>query len=294
MLKQLSLSRRLFLGKLIFFLAACQTVELSAQKKIVIGVVSYDEGQRTIEQYSSLVDYLGSQLKAIIEFEPAYNEIKAIEQIQRGRWSLVFAPPGLAAIAISEAQYLPLFPLEGLKNSRSVIVVPKDSPSQNSLDLKDKVIAFGQPGSASSYYIPIYNLYGLALAEARFAPTPKTTMQWLAEGEIAAGAMSLAEFERYRTEFTQGQFRILLTDAHDIPSGAILVGPQVERNQQEEIRKVLAATPSSIAASAGFIPNAEVPDYQYLIEVVTRVRTIAEQIKEKPAHLFEAYKINHW
>jgi len=292
MLKNFLYSRRLFLGKLFLFVAACQTAEISAQKKIIIGVVSYDEGQRTIEQYSSLIYYLGHELKAIIEFEPAYNEIKAIEQIKQGKWSLVFAPPGLAAIAISEAQYLPLFPLEGVKNSRSVIVVTKESPSQKLADLGGKVIGLGQLGSAIAYYLPIYNLYGLTLAEVRFAPTPKTILQWLATGEVAAGAMSLAELEQYRSEFNQVQFRILHTDGHNIPNGAILVGPKVELNQQEEIRKALAATPSSIAASAAFIPNAKVSDYQYLIEVVTRVRTIAQRIKEKPAHLFEANKLN--
>ncbi|NES22709.1 MAG: phosphate/phosphite/phosphonate ABC transporter substrate-binding protein [Symploca sp. SIO3E6] len=292
MLKKFSYPRRLFLGQLLLFLAACQTAKNSTQKRIIMGAVSYDQGQRTIEQYSSLIEYLGSEVKAIIELEPAYNEIKAIEQIKRGRWSLVFAPPGLAAIAISEAQYLPLLPLEGVKSSRSVIVVLQESRTQKLIDLEGKVLGLGQLGSAIGYYLPIYNLYGLTLAEVRFAPTPKTILQWLASGEVAAGAMSLAEFERYRSEFSQVQFRILHTDVHEIPSGAILVGPEVERNQQEEIRKALAVTPSSIAASAGFIPNAKVPDYQYLIEVVKRVRTIAEGVNEKPAYLFEAYKLN--
>jgi phosphonate transport system substrate-binding protein len=71
---------------------------------------------------------------------------------------MVFAPPGLAAIAISQEQYFPLFPLEGIENVRSAIVVREDSSIKTLAELQDKAIAFGQPGSATGYYLPIYNL----------------------------------------------------------------------------------------------------------------------------------------
>lgn len=280
-------SRRLFLLNLLFLLTSCLASQERETGKLTIGVVSYGEGERSLEQYSALKDYLATQLKTIIELEPVYNEVMALAQIRRRTWSLVFAPPGLAAIAISEEQYLPLLPLEGLRRVRSVIVVRDENPVQKLNDLAGKVIALGQPGSATGYYLPIYNLYGLTLAEVRFAPTPKTVLQWIDQQEVVAGALSLAEFERYRKDFSQTKFRILYTDLSTVPAGAILVGPTVERNQQEQIRKVLKSVSPSIAAAAGYIPNAKAPDYGHLIEVVKRVRPIAERIKEKPAPLHE-------
>ena len=278
------LSRRLFLLKLLFLLTACKAVERPKLGKLTLGVVSYGEGDRSIQQYSVLTDYLATELKTIVELEPAFNEVKALEQIKRKIWSIVFAPPGLAAIAISEEQYLPLFPLEGLENARSVIVVRQESPIQKLTDLEGKAIALGQVGSATGYYLPLYNLYGLTLAEVRFAPTPKTVLQWIDHKEVAAGALSLAELERYRADGKTG-FRILYTDS--VPTGSILVGPTVERIQQEQIRKVLGSASPKITAAAGFLPNAKVPDYKRLIEKVARVRPIAEQIKKKPAALFK-------
>ncbi len=284
------LSRRIFLVQLLLLLTACATPPPPPPGKLVIGLVSYGGGIRTIDQLAPFTNYLGAELKTLIELEPAYNELKALEQIKRKIWSLVFAPPGLAAIAIAGQQYLPLFPMAGVKDLRSVIVVLKDSPFQKLSDLEDKVLALGEVGSATGYYLPIYNLYGTTLAEVHFAPTPKTVLEWISNGEVAAGALSKAEFELYRSEFSQTQFRILYTDRHNIPPGVVLVSPTVERNQQEAIQTAMKAASPSIAESAGYITNGKVPDYKYLIQVVERVRPIAERIKQKPAPLYEENK----
>ncbi|HEY9668453.1 MAG TPA: hypothetical protein V6C91_16710, partial [Coleofasciculaceae cyanobacterium] len=114
-------SRRIFLLQLLVLLTACKSTGTSELGKLTLGVVSYGEGNRSTEQYSAFSDYLASQLKTIIELEPAFNEIRALEQIKRRNWSLVFAPPGLATIAIFEEQYVPLLPLEGVANTRSLI-----------------------------------------------------------------------------------------------------------------------------------------------------------------------------
>ncbi len=276
-------SRRLFLFNLLFFLTACKIAGRPKPGKLTIGVVSYGEGEQSIKQYSALVNYLSTELKTLIELEPVYNEVKALEQIKRKAWSLVFAPPGLAALAISEAQYLPLFPLEGLEKTRSVIVVRQTSSIKKLSDLSDQVIALGQPGSATGYYLPIQNLLGLTLAEVRLAPTPKTVLQWIENKDVVAGALSLDELDRYRSNFSQTKFRILHTDS--VPPGAILVGPTVEQYQQEQIRKALNSASPAVAAAAGYLPNAKVPDYKKLIEVVARVKRVAERIKEKPVSL---------
>ena len=57
--------------------------------------------------------------------EPAFNELKAVEQIERGVWSIVFAPPGLAAIAMSKQQYIPIFPMQGEGDGETGRIFPK-------------------------------------------------------------------------------------------------------------------------------------------------------------------------
>ncbi|WP_041780161.1 phosphate/phosphite/phosphonate ABC transporter substrate-binding protein [Allocoleopsis franciscana] len=276
-------SRRLFLWQIVLLLTACKTAETSKLGKLSMGVVSYGEDDRSIEQYSPLVDYLQAQLKTIIELEPAYNEIKALEQIKRKNWSLVFAPPGLAAIAIFEEQYSPLFPLEGVEKMRSLIVVREESPFKKLTDLKNQTMALGQPGSATGYSLPLYNLYGLTLAGVRIAPTPKTILEWIDKKEVAAGALSLADLERYRQNFKQTNYRVIHSSS--VPPGAIIVGPMVELYQQERIRKTLASASQNTIQAAGYLTNSRVPEYKALMEIIAKVRPLAGKIKDKPVYL---------
>lgn len=277
--------QRLALFSLIFALIGCNSSV--APGRITVGVVSFGESDRSVEQYTDLTTYLGKELNSVIELEPTYNELKAVEQVKRNAWDIVFAPSGLAAIAISESEYTPLFPLEGGLTTRSVIVVLDRSPLKTIRQLEGQGVALGYPGSATGYYLPIYNLYGLTLSEVKIAATPKMILELVAQGKVAAGALSLAEFNRYRTSFSDVRFRILDTDSHQIPSGSILVSSTLDEQTQENIRQALADASPAMIDSAGYLTTSAAPDYNYLIEVVKRVRPIAERIKQQPAPLYE-------
>src|SRR5690349_12780023 len=123
------MTRRTLLTQSLLFLGGCtfaQQLPTNSLGRLSIGAIAYGEGGLSIDQYQRFVEYLEKRLKTIVELEPAYNEIKAVEQVQRQNWSLVFAPSGLAAIAV-KADYLPIFPLQGVGNLFSVLVVRKDS-----------------------------------------------------------------------------------------------------------------------------------------------------------------------
>jgi phosphonate transport system substrate-binding protein len=270
-------SRRVFL--ILLFLSACQASSLKGDP-LILGTVSYGEGEEVINQYEGFKQYLEQQTRSLVELEPAFNENKAIERIRSQAWSLVFAPPGLAAIAMSQYQYIPLLPLDGISTLRSVIIVRKDSPFQELKSLTGQTIALGQIGSATGYYFPIFNLYGLTVAELLFSPTPKAILENVAQGRAAAGALSMEQFNNYQTQFKAGTFRILFTDTHSVPSGVVLIAPNIPQQRQEEILKILNDTPSMIANEAGFVPHAPVPNYKYMISVVERVRSIFPEATE--------------
>ncbi|MEE3719772.1 PhnD/SsuA/transferrin family substrate-binding protein [Tumidithrix elongata RA019] len=281
-------SRRLLLSHfLLGLLVSCTQGTPTSRKKLIVGIVGYGEGNKSIDQYARFKDHLSAQTNSVIELEPAFNEVKALEQIQRRVWSLVFAPPGLAAIAISKEQYIPLFPIQGVANLHSVLVVKKDSPIQKLQDLQDQAIALGQVGSATGYYLPIFDLYGLKLSEIVFAPTPKAILEMVDAGTVAAGAVSKPEFDRFSLELGQQKFRILQSSSKSVPPGMVLLAPTVERNEQEQIAAAMKSASPTIIAEAGYITNVPLPDYAFLIEVVERVRPIVTRIKQKPAPLYE-------
>lgn len=290
---QRTFPRRLFLASL--FLAACSTQSRSSNRQqFVLGTVSYGSGEKTIAQYDRLTRYLEEKLQAVVQLEPAYNERKALERLKSQAWSIVFAPPGLAAIALTKYRYLAVAPLAGVSSLRSVLVVLKNSPYQTLGSIAGKTLAIGQPGSAVGYYFPIFNLYGLTLASLVTPGTPKAILEAIAQGKADVGALSLEEFNTYRTQVNQAEFRILFTDAHTVPSGLVLISPNVDRTVQESIQNVLNEMPSVVAQEAGFVPNGTIPDYTYMISVVERVRTIfpaetqegAALLTQKPVRLF--------
>ncbi len=167
--------KHICLSFVLLTLTACSQVkDTIVVNSLDIGLISYENSDLSLEQYSELKNYLGIELNSMIELEPTYNEIQSLNRIASQKWDLVFAPPGLAAIAVSRYRYQPIASLEGIDNNLSVIVVRKDAKFKNYRDLAGEVIALGQVGSATGYYLPIYNLYGLAFAEIRFSPTVKT------------------------------------------------------------------------------------------------------------------------
>jgi phosphonate transport system substrate-binding protein len=252
--------------------------------RLVVGIISYDSGAKAIERYEPFRQYLSEATHSVVELEPVFNEIKAIEQIRRQVWSIAFAPPGLAAIAMTEAQYVPVFPLEAGQNLHSVIVVRADSPVQTVGELAHQVVALGEPGSAAGYYLPLYDLYGMTLSEIRFAPTPRTVLQWLDEGAIAAGALGEDEFQQYRGEFGSANFRVLHR-GRVIPPGSVLISPRVERNQQQYIESAMQAASSRVTTDAGYLPQAPLPNYDSLTELIKRVQPLEAKIRQKPAIL---------
>lgn len=281
-LRHLLLSQLFLLPALTF--SSCSQNNSEPVEKWVIGLVSYDAGAQSLDKYQNFKEYLEKQTHKIIELEPALNELQAVQQINSKTWSVVFAPPGLAAIAIGKNQYTPIFPLQGLNNLRSVLLVRDDSPFKNISDLANKVVALGQPGSAAGYYLPLYDLYGLTLKEIRFSSTPKTVLEWLSQGTIDAGALSEEEFQQHRNQFGTTKFRVLHT-SRPVPAGVVLVSPAVDVNEQEQIKKAMSQATASIVEDAGYIPDAKLPDYTQFVKLVEKVRPLEAQVKKKPAVL---------
>ncbi len=278
--------RCLYLVLILFTLWGCQPRQ-QFPARITLGVVSFGENEQLEEKYGKLKEYLEKELNSIVELEPTYNERQAVAQIDSKAWDLVFASSGLAAIASKQSTYIPILPLEGGLNNRSIFVVAQDSPLKNLSELKGKAVALGQPGSATGYYFPLLNLYGLTLSEIRLASTPKQALEWITQEEVAAAAMSLEQYNRYRSIIPGTGFRVLYQDNHSVPSGSILVSSRLPQIEQEALYKVLTTAPPMIPSSVGYIANAEVPDYQELLRVIEKVTPITNNLQQQPAVLDE-------
>jgi phosphonate transport system substrate-binding protein len=142
----------------------------------------------------------------------------------------------------------------------------------------------GTPGSAVGYYLPLYDLYGLTLAEVRFSSTAKISLKWLEQNQVDAVALSEDEFQRDRQQFKPNEFRII-HKTRVLPSGVVLLSPTVERKQEEQIIRAMKQANAILTTDAGYIPNAKVPDYRQFITLVNKVKPLEVKLKNKPAIL---------
>ena len=276
--------RHFILFFMVVSMVSCTAAKPVSTDKLTIGVVSYGEAEVSLERYQRFQEYLAEQTKIAFELEVAYNELQAVQQVESGNWSLVFAPPGLAVIA-GKRGFTQLFPLDDADQSEhSLIVVLEDSPVETLDGLANQTVAMGKPGSAAGYYLPLYNLYGLTLEEVKFAPTPETLLEWVDDGTVVAGAISEKDFNEHKSKFSGADFRILYESKRNIPSGVVLLGA-IERGQGEFIQRVMQAAPSDVASDAQYLPAAPLPDYGDMVKVVERVRPLEEQVRRSPAVL---------
>ncbi|MEM9090425.1 MAG: PhnD/SsuA/transferrin family substrate-binding protein [Cyanobacteria bacterium P01_F01_bin.53] len=276
--------RHFVLSVMMMGVVGCADVDTQSTDKMTIGVVSYGESEVSLEQYQRFQNYLAEQTKIAFELEVAYNELQAVQQVESGNWSLVFAPPGLAVIA-GKRGYSQLFTLDDAdKSEHSLMVVPTGSSIETLTDLAYKTVGMGEPGSAAGYYLPLYNLYGLTLEKVQFAPTPKQLLSWVEDGTVAAGAISEKDFEQYKGQFPGSPFRVIHQSKRNIPSGVVLLGV-VERGQGEFVKRVMQDAPSNITSDARYVPSAPLPNYGDMVKVVERVKPLETQVKKAPAIL---------
>jgi phosphonate transport system substrate-binding protein len=270
---------------LLLSLASCSPEPSLPQGKLTIGVVSYEQGDTSVKKFTQFNAILSKATNSLIELEPTFNERKALDQIKNQSWDVVFASPGIAAVAIANYRYIPIFPVEG-RQFRSVLIVQQESPIQTLQDMTQKKLALGQIGSATGYYLPLFDLYGLTLAEVQFSSTPEALVSSVSTGEVDVGALAKHEFDQYSAQ-SSVPLRVVHT-SRPVPGGSVLLSANVDRNLQEIITQTMNQIPPAIAEDVGFIPNTDPPDYQYLIELVKKVDPIAANLDQKPALLFSS------
>ncbi len=124
--------------------------------ELQIGVIPQQNSGKMKEAMDKLAEYLSARLglKAIIQVAPDYASV--VDGMNKGQIDLAYFGPFtyLVAHERSGAQALAANLINGEASYKSLIISRKDSAVNTLADLKGKVFAFGDPGSASGYIIP--------------------------------------------------------------------------------------------------------------------------------------------
>lgn len=161
---------------------------------------------------------------------------------------------------------------------RSALFVRSDSPIYSLKDLNSQTkVGLGDFKSMSSFYMPLYDLYGKTLTIETGLKRMPTQVK---NGVVQVGAGVLASVERDR------ELRIIHV-SRDIPGSGVYVTPTFSEREKNTLQQLLLNAPKEIQSKANYGSGKE-PDYTEFIKIRTRVEEILScaDFSKNPVKLF--------
>jgi serine/threonine protein kinase/ABC-type phosphate/phosphonate transport system substrate-binding protein len=267
---------------------------------ITVGILTNPADYRELGDYlrkelvpANYFDYLqGKQVGIIIEGDKSLSYQEAKKRLAEKKWDIAFArSPMISRFAQKQGySYLAgMFP--GSASYQSGIFVRANSPIRSINDIKPTtVVALGDFNSASSFYMPAYDLYGKTFS-AKIA-RGDSPMSMVAQGRAEVGAAAIGD----KLNSNNSNFRIIHT-SRAIPGSGVYLSPQLAPEHQQ-IGRILLAAPKSIRgvkkANYGDVPEVNYTEFD---KITDRVDSIIEctNFERNPVSLFcgrSATKLN--
>jgi phosphonate transport system substrate-binding protein len=242
-----------------------------------------DDPDEEIKEFQSLAVYLKKHLldggindvKIVI----AANKASMIQYVSSGKVHLYIDSP-FPSMTIAKETGSTIF-LRRWKNGtaeyHSVIFSRKDS-GINSLDaIKGNIIAFEDPFSTSSYFLPKTTLLaqGLTLQEAPkgsqvdtdkigylFSDDDRNTMAWVLRKKVAVGTMNSASFKKFAKKKVK-ELQVI-GKSPSVPRHIVSYSPKVPPEMVSKIKQVLTGmhlTEDGKAALSKFAKTSKFDDF---------------------------------
>lgn len=256
---------------------------------ITVGILTSPADYRELGDYlrkelvpANYLDYLqGKQVGIIIEGDKSlsYQEVK--KRLAAKKWDIVFARSPMISRFSQKQSYSYLagmFP--NTPTYKSGIFVKANSPIQSINDIKSTTtVVLGDFNSASSFYMPVYDLYGKTFsAKIARGESPKSIVS---QGKADVGTLAIGD----QLKLNNSEFRII-HKSRDIPGSGVYLSPQLA-SQHQQIKQVLLAASNSITKKANYGDVPE-PNYTEFDKIIDRVDSIIECVNfgKTPTNLF--------
>jgi len=216
------------------------------------------------EDYLLLRDYLQQELGSevadvVIEGGADSSYQDAQNNIALKKWDVVFALSPMNGMRAKDNGYqwvARMFP-DYTPTYQVALFVRQDSPIQSINDITSNTkIALGDSNSASSFYIPSYNLYGKSITVMKDNESSEI-IELVASGEADIGSVVHGRVQDDR------RFRVLDV-SQEVPGGGVYLSPKLPPTVSDKIAQILMNAPPEIKDQeeanygAGDEPNYEV------------------------------------
>jgi ABC-type phosphate/phosphonate transport system substrate-binding protein len=275
---------------------AAQTVQFLVKPKInaesiTIGSLGSPKEQADLEEYLSKelisANYFnfiqGKKPKILVDGDKTITYQEGRNRMAAKEWDIAFTLSPVNSIFAKDNGYTfaaAMFPKS--KNYQSGLFVRADSPIRSLADIKPTTtVALGGVNSASSFYMPVFDLYGKRLTVDMGNRGPKI-IEMVKTGQVEVGAAAIGD--SIRADDTE--LRILQI-SRDIPSAGVYLSPTLTASDQEVIRGTLLRAPQEIQDKTNYGAGKE-PDYTEFRKIIDRTESVllCSDLTQNPVNLF--------
>ncbi|MBG1261581.1 PhnD/SsuA/transferrin family substrate-binding protein [Nostoc sp. BAE] len=234
------------------------------KKPLIVGIVT------SPKQYSEFKTYLKKQLGSqaidvVVEGNSEITYKEAQNNISTNKWDIVFANSPMNGMRAKDNSYkwlVRMFP-KYLLSYQSALFVISDSSIKSIKDINSTTtIALGDFNSASSFYMPTYDLYGKSMTVTAGHRSSKIR-ELVANKQADIGAVV------YTTIKDDPQFRVIQI-SREIPGTGVYLSPKLTPTVQKQIQNILENAPKKIKEQANYDIGKE-PDYKQFRTIALRV-----------------------
>lgn len=236
-------------------------------KSLIVGIWNSRKDYLPLEEY--LRKELGNQVKVVIDGDENLSYKDAKNQIIRKQWDIVFTRSPMLSIVAKDNGYSfagRMFAKSPTPYYQSVLFVRSDSKIRSLADLKSTTtIALGEFNSPHSFYMPVYDLYGLSLrVDMGHKGSEIIEMVRTGKADIGAGVFSyLKSNPNYRE----------IHVSRDIPGSGVYLSPQLSESDRATIKQVLLDAPAEVQEKANY-GKGEEADYANFIGITKRAEEV--------------------
>ena len=261
---------------ILYLLPYFTKVRLS-RSEITIGTLWKPESSQGLADHlenntvpANYLDFIqGKKIKFRVNGDSTLDYKEAASRIESKQWDIAFSTSPILSLSAKEKGYTHIagmFPNSNVYQSG--LFVRKDSPIQSIKDIGLKTrVALGAFTSASSFYMPVYDLYGKTIT-ANIGHRGTAIINLVKEGKADVGSAAIGDSVRK----DDPDFRIIHV-SRDIPGAGVYTSPNFSVSESNNLKQLMLNAPQDIRTKANYGDKPE-PDYTEFKKITKRVEEI--------------------
>ncbi|MEH2438542.1 MAG: PhnD/SsuA/transferrin family substrate-binding protein [Nostoc sp.] len=233
---------------------------------LTIGILSKPSYYEELTTY--LREKFGNKVQIVIDGNESISYEEARKRMINKEWDIAFTLSPILSLAAKNNDYhfaARMFP-NNPPYYQATLFTKSNSSIQSLNDLKStNTIAMGDFNSASSFYVPAYDLFGKSL-RVDMGHRGKDIKDLVKTGKADVGAAA------YEAVANDKDLRIIHL-SKDIPGSNVYLSPKLSESDRQIITKLLLNAPEKIKKQANY-GGGEESDYSQLIKISQRAEEI--------------------